>query len=75
MTNNYQRLRGLTASQPRTIGTVTSHNADGTSTVQLLSGSFITVLGQGVAVDSRAYIEDGRILGQAADLPFYQIDV
>lgn len=75
MSNNYQRLRGLTASQPRTIGTVVSHNSDGTSTVELLSGSFITVLGQGVAVDSRAYIEDGRIISQAASLPFFQLDI
>ncbi|WP_445425163.1 hypothetical protein [Alishewanella sp. HL-SH06] len=75
MSNQYQRLRGLTQSQPRTIGTVVSHNADGTSTVQLLSNAFVTVLGQGVAVNSRAYIEGGRIIGQAADLPFFTIDI
>ncbi|MDP5206338.1 hypothetical protein [Alishewanella sp. SMS8] len=75
MSNQYQRLRGLTQAQPRTIGTVTSHNADGTSSVQLLSGAFVTVLGQSVAVSSRAYIEGGRVIGQAASLPFFNIDI
>ena len=75
MSNNYQRLRGLTASQPRTIGTVTSHNGDGTSTVQLLSGNFVSALGQSVAVNSRAYIESGRIIATAADLPFSEINI
>ncbi|WP_417705309.1 hypothetical protein [Rheinheimera aquimaris] len=75
MNNSYRRLRTLTQSQPRTVATVTSHNPDGTSTVQLNSGAYITVLGQDVDVSSKAYIEGGRIVGQAADLPFVEIDI
>lgn len=75
MTNSYRRLRSLTQSQPRTVATVTSHNPDGTSTVQLMSGAFITVLGQDVAEASKAYIEGGRIVGQAADLPYTEIEI
>ena len=75
MSNSYRRLRTLTQNQPRTVATVTSHNADGTSTVQLMSGAFITVLGQDVAVSDKAYIEGGRIIGQAANLSYSEIDV
>lgn len=75
MSNSYQRLRTLTQTQPRTVATVTSHNADGTSTVQLMSGAFITVLGQDVDIGSKAYVEGGRVLAQAADLPYSEIDV
>lgn len=75
MTNSYRRLRTLTQSQPRTVATVTTHNADSTSTVQLMSGAYITVLGQDVAEASKAYIEGGRIVGQAADLPYTEIEI
>lgn len=75
MNNSYRRLLALTQQQPRTVATVTSHNANGTSTVQLMSGAYITVLGQGVAVNSKAYIESGRIIDQASDLPYAEIEV
>lgn len=75
MTNSYRRLRTLTQSQPRTVAEVITHNADGTSTVQLMSGAFITVLGQDVAEASKAYIEGGRIVGPAADLPYTEIEI
>lgn len=75
MTNTYRRLRSLTQNQGRTVATVISHNADGTSTVQLMSGAYITVLGQDVAEASKAYIEGGRIVGQAADLLYTEIEV
>jgi hypothetical protein len=75
MSNSYRRLRNLTQAQPRTIATVASHNVDGTSTVQLMSGAYITVLGQDVAISSKAYIEAGRVVGQAADLPYSEIEI
>ncbi|WP_027671308.1 hypothetical protein [Rheinheimera baltica] len=75
MSNSYRRLRSLTQNQPRTVATVTSHNPDGTSTVQLMGGAFITVLGQDVEVANKAYIEGGLIVGQAADLPYSEIEV
>lgn len=75
MSNAYQQLRQLTTGIQRTVATVTAHNSNGTSTVQLLSGASITVLGQDVDVDSKAYIENGRITGQAADLPYSEIDI
>lgn len=75
MSNSYRRLISLTQNTTRTIATVTSHNANGTSTVQLMGGAFISVLGQNVAVNDKAYVEGGRIIGQAADLPFTEIEV
>lgn len=75
MSNAYQQLRQLTTGSVRTVATVTSHNTDGTSTVELLSGASIRVLGQDVAVNSKAYIESGRVIGAAADLPYSEIDI
>lgn len=75
MSNSYQRLRVLTAKATRTVATVTNHNADGTSIVELMAGTSITVLGQEVDIGSKAYIEDGRVIGAASDLPYSDIDV
>ncbi|CAM3896466.1 hypothetical protein [Rheinheimera salexigens] len=75
MTNSYRKLRNLTQGPTRTVATVTSHNLDGTSTVELMSGAFITVLGQEVAVSSKAYIEGNRVISQAADLPYVEIEI
>lgn len=75
MNNSYKMLRNLTQGPVRTVATVSSHNADGTSTVQLSSGAFINVLGQDVPVNDKAYIEGGRVIGQAANLPYADIEV
>ena len=75
MSNRYRQLLSLTNTSSRTVAEVASNNADGTSTVQLSSGAFITVFGTSVAAGSKAYIENGRIIGQAADLPYSEIEV
>lgn len=75
MSNAFQRLLGLTNIGPRTVATVTALNTDGTSTVQLMSGQTIIVLGSAVPEGNKAYIEGGRIIGQAAALPYSEITV
>lgn len=73
--NAFQRLLGLTNTGPRTVATVIAINPDGTSTVQLMSGLQIGVLGTNVVAGNKAYIESGRIIGQAATLPYSEIQV
>ena len=73
--NNFRRFKNLTTSNVRTVATIISHNADGTSTVELMNGASITVLGQSVAVGFKAYVESGRVIGQAADLTYMEVEI
>lgn len=60
---------------PRLIMKITALNeTDGTVTVQSDSGHILQVIGSG-SIDSRVYVQDGRVLGSAPDLPFYEIEV
>lgn len=76
MSNNLLvRFRQLLPKDPLQVGTVTAHNADGTSAIQLDSGDTVRVLGQSVTVGNRAFFQSGRVQGQAPDLPTYSITV
>ena len=76
MSNNLQRLAALVGNkQSKTVGTVTAVYTDDTCKVQLNSGAEITVFGAGFAVSDKVYIEAGRVLAKAANLPFVEIDI
>lgn len=76
MSNNLLvRFRKLLPQDPLQVGTVTAHNPDGTSTIQLDSGDHVRVLGQSVAINSRAFFQSGRVQGEAPNLPTYDITV
>ncbi|GEM_PF-2287048 len=76
MSNKLQRLSALVGNQQsKTVAQVTVVNADGTCKVQLNSGAQIIVFGSGYAVSDKVYIEAGRIIAQAADLPFTEIEI
>ncbi|KZX00062.1 hypothetical protein JL49_13265 [Pseudoalteromonas luteoviolacea] len=74
MSNTLIRLSAVLSSKQRSIVKVVQVNTDGTTTVEHSDGSHSTVLGDSVSAGS-AYIEDGRILGAAPDLPYAEIDV
>ncbi|GIU22270.1 hypothetical protein [Shewanella sp. MBTL60-007] len=61
-------------SLPRMIMTVQSDNGDGTVKLISDSGLKATAIGSGSA-GSKVYVQDGRILGTAADLPHSEIEV
>ncbi|MCK8043915.1 hypothetical protein MSG37_03385 [Shewanella sp. 1CM18E] len=73
MSNLYQRLGNLTPKQQRAVATVIS-TSNGTTTVKHADGSYQTVLGDSVA-SGKVYIIDGQVQGQAADLPFSEMDI
>lgn len=75
MANPWKLLRGLLPGEPLQVGTVQSHNGDGTSTVLLVGGGFVTVTGQSVAVSNRAFVKGGHVVSAAPNLPVTQIDV
>ncbi len=75
MSNLWKRFSGLLPKDPLLIATVIAHNSDGTSTVQYPGGGTGVVRGQGVAVDSKAYIQSNQIQGEAPDLTVYEFEV
>lgn len=49
-------------------------NDDGTVTCVSGSGLSVNAIGD-AAIDSKVYVQDKRVLGQAPDLPHFDIDV
>ncbi|MBQ4836033.1 hypothetical protein [Pseudoalteromonas luteoviolacea] len=74
MSNALNRLSAVLSSKQRSIVKVVTVNTDGTTTVEHSDGSQSTVLGDSVTSGS-AYIEDGRIVGAAPDLPYSELEV
>lgn len=75
MKNLARQFADLLPKQPLLVGTVTAHNADGTSTVTLPAGGTLRVQGQSVAVNSSAFVQGGRIQGEAPSLTLYEIAI
>lgn len=75
MTNPYRAFEGLRPGRRLLIGEVTAHNADGTSTVELLDSRTIRARGQSVAVSSKAFVRAGLIEGEAPNLPSFDLTV
>jgi len=74
--NLWAKFVRLLPSSPLLVGTVQSHNSDGTSTIVLPDGnSTLRARGQGVAVNSKAFVKDGVVQGEAPNLPVTQIDI
>lgn len=60
---------------PLLVGTVLSHNTDGTSTLQSPEGGTMRARGTGVGVGLKAFVRGGVVEGTAPDLPDYSVDV
>ncbi len=74
MSNALSRLSAILANPRRIIVEVVQVHSNGTTTVRHADGSETTVLGSDV-VASHAYMENGKIIGEAPDLPYYEIEV
>ncbi|MFB2653882.1 hypothetical protein [Shewanella seohaensis] len=59
---------------PRQIMLVSAVNADGTVTASSASGHSIRAIGS-ASIGDHVYVQDGRVLGTAPDLPFVEIEV
>lgn len=59
---------------PRAIMKVVAVNTDGTVTCVSGSGLSVNAIGD-AAIDSNVYVQDKRVLGQAPDLPHFDITV
>jgi len=69
MRNLYRQFIDLIPQTPLQIGTVTTHNSDGTSTITLHDGAQIRARGQTVAIGLPAFTRNGIIEGPAPALP------
>lgn len=67
--NPWVKFANLLPQKTRYIITVTAVNGDGTVSGTLRDGSPVRVIGEGVAVNDRAWVEDGRVVGTAPNLP------
>lgn len=71
----WKQFNGLLPSQAVTFATVTALNGDGTSTVTTPEGGILRAQGATVAAGLHVYVQDGRIVGVAPDLPAYDLTV
>lgn len=74
MPNLWQRFKDLLPDDPLLIGTIRANPGDGTRVVELLDGGTLRVTGDG-AVGDKVFVQDGRITGQAPDLPQVDIEI
>lgn len=73
--NPWVQLTRLMAPGAKQIVTVASVGTDGTSVVTLRSGGDVRVAGDSVAAGQKAFIQGGRIVGRAPDLPAFSVEV
>ena len=73
--NIWKQFQGLLPRSSRMVGTVISHNNNGSSKIALRDGSQLTAEGQGVAVGQKALVENQKVVREVPDLPSYRADV
>ena len=74
-TNPWKNFQGLLPKTSRIIGTVASHNSNGTSAITLRNGSTITANGQSVGVGQKVLVENGEVVREVPNLPSYLVQV
>lgn len=74
MPNLWRQFEDLLPDSPLLLGTVATHHADGTVTVELLDGGLLRVAGSG-SVGDRVFVRDGRVTGDAPTLPTVEIEI
>lgn len=74
MPNLWRQFEDLLPDSPLLLGTVATHHADGTVTVELLDGGLLRVTGNG-SVGDRVFVRDGRVTGDAPILPTVEIEI
>ncbi len=75
MSNPWVKFGSLTAPSATAVVTVATVNSDGTSIVTLRSGESLRVQGDSVAANSKALIQNGKIIGAAPSLPVQSVSV
>lgn len=75
-TDLWSQFGDLVAGSPRVLASVTAHNADGTSSLTTAEGAEIRARGQlGGAIPYNVWVQDGRVVETAPNLPIVQLTV
>lgn len=74
MPNLWRQFQDLLPTSTTLIGTVVTTHADHTVSVQLLDGGLLRVAGS-AADGTRVFVRDGRIDGEAPELPQVDIEI
>jgi len=72
--NLWRKFKTLIDGPPLEVVTVLSISG-GTSKCATYSNGVVIVSGSNVPVGNKAFIQDGRIVGEAPDLTYYEIEV
>lgn len=75
MSNLWKQFQKLLPDNRILVGDVISHHGDQTSTVEFVGGERIRPMGQGAAVGKKALVQGDRVIGEAPDLPQYNITI
>ncbi|NRA78341.1 MAG: hypothetical protein HRU18_09030 [Pseudoalteromonas sp.] len=75
MSNSLTRFNQILNKNTRTIAKVIEINSNGTTTVEFSDSSQIAALGKADDAAINVYIENGRVSGTAADLPFSELEI
>lgn len=75
--SSWSQFEDLLGHRPRILGTVTAHNADGTSSLTTHDGSTLRAWGQieGLEPPYNAFVRDGKVEAQAPNLALLQLEV
>ena len=74
MPNLWKQFQDLLPTSTTLIGTVVAEHADSTLSIELLGGGVLRVTGT-AAVGTRIFARDGRMTGEAPDLPSIEIEI
>ncbi len=73
--NVWKQFEALLPADPLLVGQVLSHNSDGTSSVTLPGAQIIRAQGQSVPVGNFAFVQTGRVQGDAPNLPSVEVPI
>lgn len=75
-TELWDEFAGLVSSSPRLLATVTSHNADGTSSLTTYDGAQMRAVGVlGGPIPYNVWVRSGRVLEIAPNLPLAEVQI
>lgn len=73
--NKSRQFQEILQQSPTLTGTISTINANGTSTVAMTGGGTLIAMGVDVPVGEVAYIKDQIIIGKSQTLPGFNLDV
>tara|TARA_B110000240_G_C13490873_1_gene449537 strand:- start:2178 stop:2405 length:228 start_codon:yes stop_codon:yes gene_type:complete len=75
MINAFNRFQALTPNATLTVVTIVTNNSDGTSTATTLAGVTVTVIGESVTPNNKAFTRNGEIVRQAPNLTVTELAI